>query len=555
MPTIAIIITDQNHGRLGHAARLNDQLAGASVLSHTVRRADRITGVDRIVLLHPRGQDPKTLLAGGSTTTPLSTFADRSGLRDPWTDQWIAARKWAQTAWRGGLGWATVFDELMPAGPVIAAMEANKAECAFVVRGDWCLFDPVFADGQLDILLENPRAMKLAFTQAAPGLGGLAVHIDTLRSLTGKGVGFGQILDYNPLSPGWDPIGRDMNFLIPAVVRDTARRFIYDTPRSIELINNIAGRMGNNLVSADAETIAGACLAIEADDPQMAFERLPRGVTLELTPRRAATGPITPHHHTTFDRPDMDVDLAGRIVTQLGGDGEIALMIGGLGDALLHPQWDEVVAAAADAGVFGIGIETDMLVERDELARILDLPIDLVVVRLNADTAETYEKVMGVAGYKGVLENMQWLFNERNRRAAMGKGRVGVPWLIPKLVKTPDTLGDLEGFFEKWMRLIGHAIIAPARCGCGQMPDQSPVPMAPPRRVACRQLARRMSILSDATVAQCDQDWHGAAALGDAKLATLADIWRNMRRVAEAHESRDFTSLTLCGACTEWHRP
>ncbi|WP_348246604.1 SPASM domain-containing protein, partial [Salmonella enterica] len=67
----------------------------------------------------------------------------------------------------------------------------------------------------------------------------------------------------------------------------------------------------------------------------------------------------------------------------------------------------------------------------------------------------------------------------------------------------------------------GHAVIEPACTGCGAMPDLAPVPMTPPRRRPCRQLGRRMTILSDGTVAGCDQDWRGEAAVGDLTIDTL----------------------------------
>jgi hypothetical protein len=350
-----------------------------------------------------------------------------------------------------------------------------------------------------------------------------------------------------------------VNCAIPASVRDTTERFIYDTPRSAELVAALAERLGDKLATADAKLITDTCRAMRSDDPGWAYRRLPRMVTMELTPRRSATGPITPHHHVAFDRPDLDTDLAIRIVEQLGetdAGGDVTLLLGGLGDAVLHPEWEQIVTAAHEAGVFSIGIETDLLCEKDELTRVLDRPIDLVKIRFNADTAETYQKTMGTDGYKRVLNNIEYIFNERLRRTESNKyARGAMPWLVPSMVKTAETLPEMEGFFDKWTHYMGHALIEPACEGCGLMPAQSPVPMEPPDRRACLQLSRRMSILSDGTVAQCDQDWLGRAPIGDARARTLLDIWRGSRSVAEAHAQQRWGELTICGSCVEWHRP
>ncbi|MEZ6193209.1 MAG: SPASM domain-containing protein [Phycisphaerales bacterium] len=382
---------------------------------------------------------------------------------------------------------------------------------------------------------------------------------ELLKQLSDSAAGFADVLTYNPKEAADRPRWSGRELCDPRVERDTTERFIYDTPRSVELVAALAERLGDKLATADAKLITDTCRSMRSEDPGWAYRRLPRMVTMELTPRRSATGPITPHHHITFDRPDMDTGLAVRIVEQLGetdAGGDVTLLMGGLGDAVLHPEWERIVTAAHEAGVFSIGVETDLLCEKDELARVLDQPIDLVKIRFNADTADTYQKTMGTDGYKRVLNNIEYIFNERLRRTESNKyARGAMPWLVPSMVKTAETLPEMEGFFDKWTHYMGHALIEPACEGCGLMPAQSPVPMEPPDRRACLQLSRRMSILSDGTVAQCDQDWLGRAPIGDARARTLLDIWRGSRSVAEAHAQQRWGELTICGSCVEWHRP
>jgi Iron-sulfur cluster-binding domain len=578
MSVTALIPTDTQTSRLGLRARLGDRFGDVTVLGHTVCRAASIPRVEKIVLLHPPGQDPLSLIDTGSIDKPVTTHMDPGCLTDAHTARRVAARKWAQPNWRGGLGGATCYDELLPPGPLADALEANGGEAAYIVRGDWCLFDPGYAQRQLDLLFEDVQAMKMIFTQAPPGLSGIAVGLEVLQQLRDGAAGFGDILAYNPKTPQIDPVGRDVNCPIPATVRDCTERFIYDTPRCVALIGDIAQHLGGALSSADAAAVTDACRAVQANDPGMAYRWLPRMVTLELTPRREATGPITPQHHVTFDRPDMDSDLAIRIVEQLGeegsgggvdsggagrksggGGGDVTLLLGGLGDAMLHPRWDDIVLAAHGAGVFSVGIETELLCGRDELAKLLELPLDLVKIRFNADTAETYHKTMGTDGFKTVLDNIQWLYNERLRRVEDPANHPGaralMPWLMPSMVKTVDTLPEMESFFDKWTHYLGHALIAQACDGCGLMPAMSPVPMQPPDRQPCRQVAKRMSILSDGTAALCDQDWLGRAPIGDTRTHPLIDIWRGSQEITRAHAEQRWEELTICSECAEWHRP
>jgi len=564
MSAIVLIPTDTKTSRLGLRARLDEWIGDANVLEHTVRRAASIERAQKIVLIHPPGQDPLSIvdLSRLKINKPVVAHQAPGGFNDRLTPRWVTSRQWAQPHWRGGLGGACSYDELLPPGPLAEAMRAHEADTAFVVRGDWCLFDPAYADKQLDMLYQDIKAMKMIFTQAPPGLSGIAVSQAILDQLCEGSAGFGDILAYNPVQPHIDPVGRDVNCQIPPSVRDTVERLIFDTPGSIEMIKLIADRLGDRLATASAEEITQACGTIREDDPSMRYRRLPGLVTLELTPRRDVAGPITPHHHVTFDRPDIDTDLALRIVEQIGenapGDqgSDVTLMIGGLGDAMLHPDWEQIVSAAKDAGVMSVGIETDLLCDQSELHRLLDAPIDLIKVRFNADTGETYKKVMGADKFGQVLNNIEWLYNERIRRAGEGAdAKSAMPWLVPSMVKTAETLPEMESFFDKWTHYMGHALIEPACEGCGLMPALSPVPMQPPDRKGCRQITRRMSILSDGMVARCDQDWQGCAPMGDTRTQTILDIWRDSQQVAKAHEQNKWSELTICGGCVEWHRP
>lgn len=557
MPSAAIIPTDTQRGRLGHAAALGDRLAGDTVLTHTVRRAASIPSVDRVVLVHPPGQEPASLLDTTGIAKPVQCAADPSGstdLSDVMTQQWVSARKWSMTAWRGGLGFSTVFDELLPPSVLLGGLDAAGCDAGIVVRGDWCAFDPVVGEAQLALHLEYPEAMKFTFTQAPPGLAGVALCRPVLEQLIENAASFGRALGYNTHKPTVDPISREANLAIPAAVRDCARRFIYDTPRSRRMLGRIADRLGSRFAEATGAEMVAALGEIERESPDLAFtDGLPQLTTLELTPRRGVDGPITPHAYVDFERPDLEDAVAQSVFEQLGETGDVALMLGGLGDAMLHSGYREMIQSARDAGVMGVGLETDLLCDRDEAMALLDLPLDVVSVRFNADTAETYKNAMGRDVFAKVAENLSGLVQERARRVEAG--RPGGPWIAVKMVKTRETLPDMEGFFERWLRSGAMSVIEPACSGCGLMPEQSPIPMAPPLREPCRQLGKRLTIHSDGQVAQCDQDWLARAPLGDAKLEPLAEIWARAADRAKTHREGRAAELTLCGQCVEWHRP
>ena len=546
MKVVALIPMDLRQTPLGLPSLLLHQVAGQSILQRTLMRVAQVDAIDELVLVHPVGQAPITSLDLDLIDKPVRPFMYEAPLHtDSQQRARLAGRKWSLHSWRGGLGAATCYDELLPAAPLAQAMKFAQADSALLVGPDWPLVDPNWCQKVIIKHLEAPHSMKMVFTQAPPGLVGIALAGDLIEHLAEMNAGFGHMLGYVPSKPQADPIGLDVCVQIPPEVRGCAKRFSYDTPRSAALLDAILSSSDERI---DALATCNLASVLDFSD-----RFLPQQITLEITPQRLVQGPVTPHHYTQFTRPPMVLHHAGRIIEELGDASDIALTLGGLGDALLHDDWCEIVHAARSSHVLGITIETDLLIDQSQLAAILDAPIDVLSVRLNADTAATYERVMGADRFATVTHNLQWLLTERQRRGG------SLPWIVPRMVKTAETLPDMETFFDRWMHFTGHAVIEPATTGRSRAlpiaPEQSPVLMAPPRRVSCRQLTRRLSILSDGTVPRCDQDWLGEEIIGDTKVASLFDIWRSSQTLRERHAHGRWNELASCAGCHEWHRP
>src|SRR5688572_19742140 len=136
---IAYIPTDLDHSRLGLPSLFARHVGGKSVLQRTIDRVARIKGVDKIVLAHPTGQDPRPLL---DSKQSVELLADAQSLRDPHWASRTAGRKWSLASWRGGLGGMTCYDELLPAAPILEALKTHNADAALLVGADWLLVDP-----------------------------------------------------------------------------------------------------------------------------------------------------------------------------------------------------------------------------------------------------------------------------------------------------------------------------------------------------------------------------------------------------------------------------
>ena len=584
---IALIKADTCLSAIGTPSGVTRNVSGQAVLRRVVQRIACVERVEAIVIVHPiesQVSEIQQCLDGLSVEIPLEMFAFSATDADAFQASRIAGRKWSLNSWRGGIGAATCYDELLPAGPLANAMVQFDAASAILVGGDWPLVDPSLCSRVLSRHLEAPDTMQMVFTQSPPGLCGVALSLALLKQLAQNEIGFNQVFGYVPTRAQADPIGLDVCVQIPAVVRDCPHRFIYDTQQSMDLIDSIctdsdeliehrtsqqtvafanqkmstAGArveqaMASASVGASMNSTVGSLCAEEVES-----SGIPAQVTIELAPQRSVLGKLTPQHYVELSRSPMGTSLAKKIIDQLGEPYQTCVTFGGLGDALLHPDWLELVEYAASVSTFAIAIETDLLVDAVALDQLLDAPIDVISVRLNADTAGVYEQAMGEDHFKLVTDNIQNLLLGRAERTKLGE-RAGLPWIVPRMVKTAETLPDMETYFDRWMHFAGHAVIEPSVSGrsiAGDlMQSQSPVLMAPPKRVACRQLANRMAILSDGRVALCDQDWIGDGSVGDSATTSIGGLWSKIQSVEKQHACDRWQENILCKGCHEWHRP
>ena len=131
-----------------------------------------------------------------------------------------------------------------------------------------------------------------------------------------------------------------------------------------------------------------------------------------------------------------------------------------------------------------------------------------------------------------------------------------MPLLAPIFTKLQQNLGEMECWYDQWLKALGCAVIVgPTDCA-GQIVDLAVADMSPPKRRACGQLNSKMTVLCDGSVVTCDQDVLGIHAVGRIGETSIAELWQKQLGGARAHHANEnWNALPLCGGCREWHRP
>lgn len=452
------------------------------------------------------------------------------------------ARRWAN-GWRGGLHSSCDFDLGFHGKWLTEIAEANDCDAVVLIDPAAGLVDAKTISALVD-RLESNDLLELAFAQAPPGLGGVALRLDLLKRLATNNCHPGKTLHYMPDQPMFDPIGSESCVALPTSVTRCPLNFRLDSRRQIERITAAAVELNGHLLGSDSEDIVNRLKWARPLDES------PREITIELTTRRNTKPIFAANGLAEVQRPDLTIDAVKAAIDSAGGADDLRVTFGGVGDPLCSAIVIEAIEIAAAAGA-SVCVETDLLPSDptviDQLAKS---SVEIVSLHLPAMSPQTYAAVMGVDAFKQAVDNLKRLFevSAANKR--------GGPIIVPIFVKTAANLGEMETWYDHWLKTLGSAVVRGPSDFAGKIKDVAVADMTPTVRRPCRRIGSRLTVLSSGQVVPCEQDICGQQAFGHVATANLATVWnQQMTQLRSAHASGHVGELPVCSKCREWHRP
>lgn len=472
------VLCDPDYSGLGVRRDLAEPVwRGRDALSLTLERVLRCRSVRAVRLLTPEPERTCALVErAGFAGRVTIEGVDRARWRER-TRAVGVARAGAADCYRGGVAQTTVFDEQLDPATVLSVLERHGVDACAVVGADWCLVDPALIDACVDRHRAEPKRQQIVFTQAAPGLAGCVLGIDSVRSLVSlqdiaSPLGtVGGVLGYVPVRPQADPIATPLCVKVDPCVRDLGLRAIADSTPGRQLIAGAMDRL------EDRATDASATQAARALERVRPF-RAARTLILELCPGRLTSadfgawkrgGPIP------GDRWAIDLKAAHALIrehTRLREDAVVVL--DGPGDPLMHPQVLDIVEMADEAGAACVHLRTDLLRDTLDAARLAESGLGVLSVDLLATNARTYAALTGLDRFDAVVERAR---NIVDARPALSAG-LPTPWVLPRMTKCDATLEQVEAFYDHWTMTLGGAVIDPVPAWFEDRIRPLPVPHA-----------------------------------------------------------------------------
>lgn len=570
MKVLAVLEADFDRSPLGTRSRLCDELTpaptgGASstgtvantVLGRTIRRLQRCKRLAGLCVAvhHSQQQRAEQAVAGLGVAVETHDAPRPPWAADPATGGLVvSARKWSLDAWRGGIGGFCAMDEVANIVLLEAVARRDGYEAVMPVPAAAALIDPAMADAMIEHFEEIYKDMRMTFAPAPPGLAPTIFMTELLADLCRANWPPGRPLAYRPDDPQRDLHIRSCCYRPGPEIEYACGRLIADTDRGVGRIRSLLEAAGpaaaaDGASGLDARRIAQWLHEHDRWNPGA----VPREVEIELTtddPLPQTT--FRPRGERVGGRGPLDVALLDRLFEELARFDDSLIVLGGFGEPLRHPDFDGIVKRARRAGIFGIAVRTAALdLDAARIDALLGANVDVVSVLLDAHTAEVYRDVHGVDGYDRAVAGINALLQAEADRKVM------CPIIVPEMTKTRQTLGQMEAFYDHWIRRTGAAaIVGPAAYG-GPFAHLAVMNMAPPSRFPCGRLWNRVVVLADGRVTVCDQDYRGEHAIGRLQDSSLGEIWTGpvLSELRRGHRDGNYGGMPLCPGCREWHRP
>lgn len=233
------------------------------------------------------------------------------------------------------------------------------------------------------------------------------------------------------------------------------------------------------------------------------------------------------------------------------------------GEPLMHPNLFDQIEYAKRAGVPNLAISSNAtLLTKLNAARLLDSGLDTLMLSIDGNNKETYEKVRKNPAftYEQVVEQVRTFLAMRKR------ARKTRPHTILQIIVMEETRDELDAFKAFWESEGADQIVVKQYTTWGGQENHEPfkdhavseqrawfdsVKLAT-RKHPCFYLWSSVVIGWDGRVVPCCFDYNNYAVMGDLQTQTLEEVWNGPEYLAmRAAELEGRNDNPLCKNCKE----
>ncbi len=278
------------------------------------------------------------------------------------------------------------------------------------------------------------------------------------------------------------------------------------------------------------------------------YARSPWIVLLELSSLCNLNCPKCALKSTKREHGLMDTEKAMQLIDRCHEVSPQIINFSMLGEPLMHPDLEKLVAYAGSKG-FPTGFTTNtMLLTPERSEKLLDAGLKLLVVSIDGWDHESNARRQQGADLDRMLYNLEKFQQLRGRR---NRPRIIANSIFDK--ECMDHLPEIKALLHPYVDAIrpmaltdfgnpGHEIDRGTMLGTRSW-----------KRVPCRYLWRILSIGWDGSVTACCSDYGNLLKYHHVDDASLSEIWNSetIRRWRSLHIEKRYNEMPMCGKCTK----
>lgn len=220
------------------------------------------------------------------------------------------------------------------------------------------------------------------------------------------------------------------------------------------------------------------------------------------------------------------------------------------GEPLLHKDLIDMIEYAKNKGIYPVTINTNgMLLNSDNIQRILSAGIDIIEVSINAFTKETYNKLRINADYDILMKNIFNLVDLRNTGGYKTK-------IMVSTIDMPLYKNETNNFQKFWKDKVDKIIIRTFfdHQGLVEMDSQNKIIGQKISRFPCPQFWKRITVAANGWIKYCVNDWYNKTNIADLRKSCIKEIWNSdlYKKMRLNQLNGNYDKIVLCGDCTDW---
>jgi wyosine [tRNA(Phe)-imidazoG37] synthetase (radical SAM superfamily) len=217
------------------------------------------------------------------------------------------------------------------------------------------------------------------------------------------------------------------------------------------------------------------------------------------------------------------------------------------GESLMHPQLPEMIQYAKSSGAIRyVHFNTNAQLLTKELAiKLIESGLDDLTISIDAISQKTFHKVKRAGDLETVTKNTIQLMDLKKQ---MGKQN---PWVRAKIIDMPTTKHEIDAFKDFWTPLVDEVQVQAIHNAAGSLRIK---PKDQITRHPCSLLWYSVSIKWDGLVSPCCVDLTGDNPLGDLKIESLKDVFKDgkIKQYREKMLNGQESELSPCNNCDVW---